>query len=93
MIKLVVFDMAGTTVDEDNVVYKMVRAAINAAGYRFSQEQVQAAGAGKKNHRRSATFWRLTEIRTRMMKWLRSSRTSNKGSGRLVVRNLEKYHQ
>ena len=31
MIKLVVFDMAGTTVDEDNVVYKMVRAAINAA--------------------------------------------------------------
>jgi phosphonatase-like hydrolase len=47
MIKLVVFDMAGTTVDEDNVVYKTVRAAINAAGYQFSQEQVQEAGAGK----------------------------------------------
>lgn len=47
MIKLVVFDMAGTTVDEDNVVYKTVRAAINGAGYDFSQEQVQAAGAGK----------------------------------------------
>ncbi len=47
MIRLVVFDMAGTTVDEDNVVYKTVRAAINAAGYQFSQEQVQAAGAGK----------------------------------------------
>ena len=47
MIKLVVFDMAGTTVDEDNVVYKTLRAAINAAGYQFSLEQVQEAGAGK----------------------------------------------
>src|SRR6056297_266195 len=47
MIELVVFDMAGTTVDEDNVVYKTVRAAINAAGYAFTQEQVQAAGVGK----------------------------------------------
>ncbi|KAA5538884.1 phosphonatase-like hydrolase [Roseiconus nitratireducens] len=47
MIELVVFDMAGTTVDEDNVVYKTVRTAINAAGYEFTQEQVQAAGAGK----------------------------------------------
>ena len=47
MIRLVVFDMAGTTVDEDNVVYKTVRAAINGAGYQFTQEQVQAAGAGK----------------------------------------------
>ena len=46
-IQLVVFDMAGTTVDEDNVVYKTVRAAINAAGYDFTQDQVQAAGAGK----------------------------------------------
>ena len=46
-IQLVVFDMAGTTVDEDNVVYKTVRAAINAAGYEFTQDQVQAAGAGK----------------------------------------------
>ncbi len=47
MIELVVFDMAGTTVDEDNVVYKTVRAAINAAGYSFTQDQVQTAGAGK----------------------------------------------
>ena len=38
MIKLVVFDMAGTTVDEDNVVYKTVRTAINFAGYDFTQE-------------------------------------------------------
>lgn len=47
MLRLIVFDMAGTTVDEDNVVYKTVRAAINATGYEFTQEQVQAAGAGK----------------------------------------------
>ncbi len=47
MIKLVVFDMAGTTVDEDNVVYKTVRQAINSAGYEFTQEQVQEFGAGK----------------------------------------------
>lgn len=47
MFKLVVFDMAGTTIDERNVVYKTVRAAVNAAGYSFTQEQVQAAGAGK----------------------------------------------
>ncbi|WP_425399369.1 phosphonatase-like hydrolase [Aeoliella sp.] len=47
MIELVVFDMAGTTVDEDNVVYKTVRAAVNAAGYEFTQDQVQAYGAGK----------------------------------------------
>ena len=47
MIELVVLDMAGTTVDEDNVVYKTVRAAINASGYSFSQQEVQEAGAGK----------------------------------------------
>ena len=47
MIELVVFDMAGTTVDEDNVVYKTVREAINSAGYQFTQQQVQEAGAGK----------------------------------------------
>lgn len=47
MIELVVFDMAGTTVDEDNVVYKTVRSAINSAGYSFTQDQVQEAGAGK----------------------------------------------
>lgn len=47
MIRLVVFDMAGTTIDEDNVVYKTVREAVNAAGYEFTQTQVQEAGAGK----------------------------------------------
>lgn len=47
MIKLVVFDMAGTTVDERNVVYKTVQGVINDAGYDFSLDQVLEHGAGK----------------------------------------------
>ncbi|MGG9961797.1 phosphonatase-like hydrolase [Ferruginibacter sp. SUN106] len=47
MIKMVVFDMAGTTVDEDNIVYKTLLKTINDAGYDFSLEQVLATGAGK----------------------------------------------
>ncbi|MGF2411590.1 phosphonatase-like hydrolase [Ferruginibacter sp.] len=47
MIKMVVFDMAGTTVDENNVVYKTLQKVINEAGFNFSLEQVLAVGAGK----------------------------------------------
>jgi phosphonatase-like hydrolase len=47
MIKMVVFDMAGTTVDEDNVVYKTLQKAINEAGFDFSLDQVLQEGAGK----------------------------------------------
>ena len=47
MIKMVVFDMAGTTVDEGNVVYKTLQQTINAAGYDFSLAQVLNTGAGK----------------------------------------------
>jgi phosphonatase-like hydrolase len=47
MIKMVVFDMAGTTVNENNVVYKTVHQAIAYAGYHVSFEQVLANGAGK----------------------------------------------
>jgi len=47
MIRMVVFDMAGTTVNEDNVVYKTLRKAINEAGFDFSLDQVLAQGAGK----------------------------------------------
>lgn len=46
-IKMAVFDMAGTTVNEDNVVYKTLRKAINEAGYNFTLEEVLAEGAGK----------------------------------------------
>jgi phosphonatase-like hydrolase len=44
---MVVFDMAGTTVDEDNVVYKTLQKAINESGYNFTLDQVLAEGAGK----------------------------------------------
>jgi phosphonatase-like hydrolase len=47
MIKMVVFDMAGTTVNEDNIVYKTLQNAINAAGFNFTLNQVLAQGAGK----------------------------------------------
>ncbi len=39
--------MAGTTVDEDNVVYKTLQKLINNEGYHFSLEQVLAVGAGQ----------------------------------------------
>jgi phosphonatase-like hydrolase len=44
---MVVFDMAGTTVDENNIVYKTLQQVINAAGFEFSLEQVLTEGAGK----------------------------------------------
>jgi phosphonatase-like hydrolase len=47
MIQIVVFDMAGTTIDEDNVVYKTLQKAIQIYGYEFSLEEVLSAGAGK----------------------------------------------
>ena len=47
MIKMIVFDMAGTTVDEGNVVYKTLRDAVNASGgHQFSLEEVLAYAAG-----------------------------------------------
>lgn len=49
-IKLAVFDMAGTTVDEGNVVYKTVQKVINDKGYPVSLEQVLKYGAGKEKH-------------------------------------------
>jgi len=45
-IKMVVFDMAGTTVNEDNMVYKTLRTAINEAGFDFTLDQVLEQGAG-----------------------------------------------
>ena len=39
--------MAGTTVDEDNVVYKTLQLVINDAGYNFTLAQVLELGAGK----------------------------------------------
>lgn len=45
-IELLVLDMAGTTVDEDNVVYKTVTEAVNEHGYQVGLEQVLITCAG-----------------------------------------------
>jgi phosphonatase-like hydrolase len=47
MIKMIVFDMAGTTVNENNIVYKTLQRAINERGFEVSLDQVMAEGAGK----------------------------------------------
>ncbi len=46
-IKMVVFDMAGTTVDEQNVVYKNLHKAINMHGGSTNLDTVLEIGAGK----------------------------------------------
>lgn len=49
-IELAVFDMAGTVVNEDNVVYKTLQKAINKKGYDLSLDFVLEHGAGKEKH-------------------------------------------
>lgn len=46
-IKLCVFDMAGTTVDEDNLVYKTVQQAIKSIGVEVDLNTCLTLGAGK----------------------------------------------
>lgn len=49
-IELLVFDMAGTVVNEDNVVYKTLQKAINKYGYELNLDFVLEHGAGKEKH-------------------------------------------
>lgn len=49
-IELAVFDMAGTVVNENNVVYKTLQKAINNKGYDLSLDFVLKHGAGKEKH-------------------------------------------
>ncbi|SDE61824.1 phosphonatase-like hydrolase [Cellulophaga baltica] len=49
-ITLAVFDMAGTVVNEDNIVYKTLQKAINESGYDISLNYVLEHGAGKEKH-------------------------------------------
>lgn len=49
-IELVIFDMAGTVVDEGNVVYKTLQKAINKKGYDLTLDFVLEFGAGKEKH-------------------------------------------
>jgi len=44
---MVVFDMAGTTVNENNIVYKTLQKAINEKGFDFTMDEVLQEGAGK----------------------------------------------
>lgn len=49
-IEMVVFDMAGTTINEQNIVYKSLHKAINNFGIEVSLELVLSLGAGKEKH-------------------------------------------
>jgi len=49
-IKMVVFDMAGTTVNENNLVYKTVLKVINDQGFNLTLNDVLAHGAGKEKY-------------------------------------------
>lgn len=44
---MIVFDMAGTTIDEDNIVYKTLQKSINQFGVDVELDAVLAVGAGK----------------------------------------------
>jgi len=46
-IKMIVFDMAGTTIDEDNIVYKTLHKSINHYGVSVDLPAVLAIGAGQ----------------------------------------------
>ncbi|WP_267401810.1 MULTISPECIES: HAD-IA family hydrolase [unclassified Chryseobacterium] len=45
-IELLVLDMAGTTIDEDNVVYKTVMSSVNDYGYNVTLDKVLSVCAG-----------------------------------------------
>ncbi|NDV15854.1 phosphonatase-like hydrolase [Muricauda sp. TY007] len=60
-IELAVFDMAGTTVNEDNVVYKTVRAALAKSGVAVSLDTVLEFGAGKEKFKAIADILKETK--------------------------------
>lgn len=62
MIRMAVFDMAGTTVNEHNLVYKKVQEAVNEKGFDFTLEEVLAAGAGKEKLQAIRTVLALKEV-------------------------------
>lgn len=49
-IEMVVFDMAGTTINEQNIVYKTLYKSINHFGIEVSLETVLSLGAGKEKY-------------------------------------------
>ncbi|MEM9143936.1 MAG: phosphonatase-like hydrolase [Bacteroidota bacterium] len=65
-IALAVFDMAGTVVNEDNVVYKTLQKAINARGYELSLNYVLEHGAGKEKHQAIKDILKIRDGRDRL---------------------------
>jgi phosphonatase-like hydrolase len=61
MIRMVVFDMAGTTIDEGNVVYKTLQVAMKDHGFDFTLEQVLAEGAGKEKQQAIQSVLKLRQ--------------------------------
>jgi phosphonatase-like hydrolase len=64
MISMVVFDMAGTTVNEDNVVYKTLQKSINKKGFELTLDQVLAEGAGKEKLQAIKSILKVYESNT-----------------------------
>ncbi|WP_439581958.1 phosphonatase-like hydrolase [Dyadobacter bucti] len=62
MIRMVVFDMAGTTVDENNVVYKTLMRAVNEKGLSVTLDEVLAEGAGKEKLQAIRSILSLKQI-------------------------------
>jgi len=60
-IELAVFDMAGTTVNEDNVVYKTVKAALGKHNVEVSLDTVLEFGAGKEKFKAIADILKETK--------------------------------
>ena len=50
MIKLVILDMAGTIIDEGNLVYKVMQSTLEEYGYLVSFEKILEYGAGFEKH-------------------------------------------
>ena len=69
MIRMVVFDMAGTTIEEDNMVYKCVKKALNDHGIDATLAQVLHHGAGKEKQRA------IKDVYTEVMQEIPNSET------------------
>ena len=56
-VEMVVFDMAGTTIDEDNIVYKTLQKSINQFGIEVTLDHVLAIGAGQEKLNAINQLW------------------------------------
>lgn len=59
MIRMVVFDMAGTAIDEDNLVYKCIRKSIEIHGFQVALHDVLLQCAGKEKMEAIKSMLRL----------------------------------